>query len=482
MYGMGRGMGMGGMGGMGMGGMGMRGMGMGGRRRGGGIPIHLIFLALRYLPALMQIKPMATLGFGGMILGNHLGFLRFGPMLFLADTARACLSPPAVLFGMELWRLFTGLFVLSSDGHMYWALSSLAAKGLSLEPRVGTESYAVVLVVTALLSGVLYTLLCWIGLPSLFGLENGWYGCFVGPDMVLFALKPVSLALGGNESSSFFGMPLPGGAHAAWVELLIVYVWHHNASMFANICGILAGYLYCLLAGLTVDIPLVGRVDPAALGLGAAPLRGMASGFVNPLRDGSFFDNLFGGGPVGAGAGGAGAWGAGGGAGAAAGGGGGGGRDWGTNTAQQRAGRTTGGGQTTGGAQAWGNSGANAWGGASASAAPRDRSAAPSPAPVPSPARPSAPTAGSVPSPAPPPDYQARYPEGTAVRVFGLVSASHHNGKIGKVVNFDHLTARYHVMLAPGTTVALKDGNIMPAGGEGLRQRGAASAGPVELD
>ena len=27
------------------------------------------------------------------------------------------------------------------------------------------------------------------------GLENGWYGCFVGPDMVLFALKPVSMAL-----------------------------------------------------------------------------------------------------------------------------------------------------------------------------------------------------------------------------------------------------------------------------------------------
>ena len=87
-----------------------------------------------------------------------------------------------------------------------------------------------------------------------------------------------------------------------------------------------------------------------------------------------------------------------------------------------------------------------------------------------------------APTPAPPPEYQARYPRGTAVRVFGLVSASQHNGKIGKVVNFDSLTARYHVQLAPGTTVALKDGNILPAGGEGegMRQRG--STGPVELD
>ena len=144
-------------------------------------------------------------------------------------------------------------------------------------------------------------------------------------------------------------------------------------------------------------------------------------------------------------------------------------RDWGTNTAQQRAGYTTGG-QTTGGrptGNTWGSSGSNAWGGPSGSAAPRDR-AAPSPAPAP--------------SPEPPPAYEARYPRGTAVRVFGLVNASQHNGKIGKVVNFDQLAARYHVMLAPGTTVALKDGNIMPAGGEGegMRQRGPA--GPVELD
>lgn len=65
--------------------------------------------------------------------------------------------------------------------------------------------------------------------------------------------------------------------------------------------------------------------------------------------------------------------------------------------------------------------------------------------------------------------------------MFTTVSASQHNGKIGKIVNFDHLTARYHVMLAPGTTVALKDGNIMPAGGDGVRQR-RESAGPVELD
>ena len=38
------------------------------------------------------------------------------------------------------------------------------------------------------------------------------------------------------------------------------------------------------------------------------------------------------------------------------------------------------------------------------------------------------------------------------VQVSGLVSASQHNGKIGEVVNFDALTARYHVKVAPGGT------------------------------
>ena len=253
-------MGMGPMGGMmgGMGGMGgMRGMGMGmgGRRRGNGIPMQLIFLALRFLPQLLEVKPMATLAFGGLILGNHLGLVsRLGPLAFLADEARSCLSPAAVILGLEVWRLLTGLFSLSNDGHMYWALSSLASKGLALEPRIGTESYAVVLLATALLSGVLFVLVTFSGIPALFGLNAAFNQCFIGPDMVLFALKPVSLALGGNEASSFFGMPLPGGSHAAWVELLLVYVWHHNASMVANLCGIFAGYSYCLLAGLTIDI------------------------------------------------------------------------------------------------------------------------------------------------------------------------------------------------------------------------------------
>ena len=43
---------------------------------------------------------------------------------------------------------------------------------------------AAVLLVTSILSGVLYTLVTWTGIPALFGLQSDFENCFVGPDMV----------------------------------------------------------------------------------------------------------------------------------------------------------------------------------------------------------------------------------------------------------------------------------------------------------
>jgi hypothetical protein len=33
-----------------------------------------------------------------------------------------------------------------------------------------------------------------------------------------------------GESQGLFGMPLPGGPHAVWIELLVVYMFHRDAS------------------------------------------------------------------------------------------------------------------------------------------------------------------------------------------------------------------------------------------------------------
>eukprot|EP01051_Picozoa_sp_SAG22_P013083 SAG22_NODE_1428_length_4445_cov_1.417663_1_plen_250_part_00 len=133
----GRGM-MGGMGGMG-------GMGMGRRRGGGGIPFHLIFLAMRYLPALMELKPMATCVFGGAILANTFGLIR--PLANLGLQG-CCLMPAAVLGRLQVWRLGTSLITLSGDGHLYWVCSSLAVKGLTLEPVRAVATACAILVPT----------------------------------------------------------------------------------------------------------------------------------------------------------------------------------------------------------------------------------------------------------------------------------------------------------------------------------------------
>ena len=104
-----------------------------------------------------------------------------------------------------------------------------------------------------------------------------------GISPALFGLKPVSLALGGPERTSFFGFTMPS-AHAVWFELLVVlseldtcYVqktWPlvgallsefvlilrficcrlfiavinpSGSFFFTHMCGIFAGYIWILL-------------------------------------------------------------------------------------------------------------------------------------------------------------------------------------------------------------------------------------------
>jgi hypothetical protein len=83
----------------------------------------------------------------------------------------------------------TSLVTLSGDGHMYWVLSSLAVKGLTLEPAIGTEQYAKILLGLAVLSSAMYVIVSFLT-----GID--FYECQPGPDTLLFALKPVSLAMG----------------------------------------------------------------------------------------------------------------------------------------------------------------------------------------------------------------------------------------------------------------------------------------------
>ena len=104
---------------------------MGRGRRGGGPPIYLIFMAMRYLPRLMEEKPAVTLGLGGSLLVIHFKLIRIAPSIdawLYAGDAAMCLMPGAIIYDAELWRLLTGAVRHMSDYHLYWSLGSLASK------------------------------------------------------------------------------------------------------------------------------------------------------------------------------------------------------------------------------------------------------------------------------------------------------------------------------------------------------------------
>ena len=184
----------------------------------GGVPFYLIFMAMQYIPRLLEVKPLVTCSLGGALLAIHFRVLGPLPLLYAADIREVCLMPGAILYDVELLRFVTGVVTYFSDYHLYYTLGSLAAKGLALEPRIGSSNFAVLLLAVTVLTAIVTVVLSF-SLYNIAG-DHGWMKeCYCGLSPALFALKPVSLALGGPERTSFFVRKTPH-AHRCSVCLL----------------------------------------------------------------------------------------------------------------------------------------------------------------------------------------------------------------------------------------------------------------------
>ena len=167
------------------------------------MPFYLIFMAMQYIPRLLEVKPLVTCSLGGALLAIHFRVLGPLPLLYAADIREVCLMPGAILYDVELLRFVTGVVTYFSDYHLYYTLGSLAAKGLALEPRIGSSNFAVLLLAVTVLTAIVTVVLSF-SLYNIAG-DHGWMKeCYCGLSPALFALKPVSLALGGPERTSFF--------------------------------------------------------------------------------------------------------------------------------------------------------------------------------------------------------------------------------------------------------------------------------------
>lgn len=135
----------------------------------------------------MERKPPVTLGL--MALNAA---LYFEPALFLGiGEARLC--PSRLMAGEHpaAWGVAWN-FVHADDGgwHLYYNMGSLLAKGVLLELSLGSERFAVLVGVIALLTSVLYVGLAYL-LTVVLGVAATYTGCVHGFSGVLFGMSVV---------------------------------------------------------------------------------------------------------------------------------------------------------------------------------------------------------------------------------------------------------------------------------------------------
>lgn len=69
---------------------------------------------------------------------------------------------------------------------------------------------------------------------------------------------------------------------------------------------------------------------------------------------------------------------------------------------------------------------------------------------------------------------------GDEVRLHSLLAAKHHNGKIGKLIQYDDNSGRWQIVLTNGDHVNVKPANLLQVGAGFVEQAAAAGAGEID--
>eukprot|EP00933_Yihiella_yeosuensis_P065439 TRINITY_DN69247_c0_g1_i1.p1 TRINITY_DN69247_c0_g1~~TRINITY_DN69247_c0_g1_i1.p1 ORF type:complete len:204 (-),score=23.60 TRINITY_DN69247_c0_g1_i1:43-654(-) len=160
------------------------------------------------------------------------------------------MCPSDIVSGYRPWlHLFLAGFVHASDGgyHLFYNMSSLLWKGVTLEFEMGSAKFAVMTATLLVLSHALFIPVSYLA-TLIFGAST-YYTCAVGFSAVLFGLKVVmNHSEVGHEAVQYWGLPFSVEAkYAAWVELILISLLTPNVSFVGHLCGILAGVIWLQL-------------------------------------------------------------------------------------------------------------------------------------------------------------------------------------------------------------------------------------------
>eukprot|EP00123_Amoebidium_parasiticum_P020343 comp4797_c0_seq1/m.933 comp4797_c0_seq1/g.933 ORF comp4797_c0_seq1/g.933 comp4797_c0_seq1/m.933 type:complete len:374 (-) comp4797_c0_seq1:271-1392(-) len=217
-----------------------RGLPVSGRGRGrsrGGFGVYMLVMQLMQIG--LENIPSVTLAL--IALQSYI-FINPADM-HIPSLQEACISANMILRRGQWYRLFLSAFLHGDDYHLYYNMSSLAWKGLILEPRYGPVRYAATIAALVVLSGAFYVVLVSV-LVAIYGPYAPLVGpdCAVGFSGVLFGMKVLLAKEDPGGSSRVFGFTM-SHHYVFWVELVLIQVITPNVSFLGHLAGILAGLL-----------------------------------------------------------------------------------------------------------------------------------------------------------------------------------------------------------------------------------------------
>lgn len=209
------------------------------RRQGGALGLGVVLLASEVFRTGLGNIPPVTLGFLALNSAIYMRILRI-----VKHAGEACVSFHHV-WKLQQWkRLVLASFVHLDDMHLYFNMVSFIWKGRTLERRYGSRKFFIIIMVFAVLSQILLTVLNRM-LATLFW--NGSYltSCAAGFSAVIFALKVLTTHNMWEESVSILGFPITVPTQfACWIELVLIQILVPNASFTGHLAGILVGFAF----------------------------------------------------------------------------------------------------------------------------------------------------------------------------------------------------------------------------------------------
>ena len=210
-----------------------------GRRPGGALGLGVVLLASEVFRTGVSNIPPVTLGFLALNSAIYMRLIRI-----VRHVGEACVSYNHI-WKLKQWRrILLASFFHLDDMHLYFNMISFLWKGRTLERRYGSRKFFIIIIVFAVLSQILLTILNRL-LATMLWNSSYLTSCAAGFSAVIFALKVLTTNNMWEESVSILGLPVTVPAQlACWVELVLIQILVPNASFAGHLAGILVGFAF----------------------------------------------------------------------------------------------------------------------------------------------------------------------------------------------------------------------------------------------